>query len=198
MKAPALGWQLLLAFLLSFLFLVGLIAWLQNVHILTLNGMYKSIEAEPWIHDFRHARLDPSNYLYFPLQGALCKLLDALGILRGAAWKQFAYLNAFWASLCIVLVYAFIHRVTQSALVAALAALFHLGCGTFLVLGVINEDIMPSYTVLMASMLMAALWFDQPTWRQVVLVGAVFTIGWLMEWRLIFPTLCGFLLALAV
>jgi hypothetical protein len=198
MKAPALGRQLLLAFVLSLLFLIGLITWLQNVHLLTANGMYKSIEAEPWIRDFRHARLDPSNYLYFPLQGALCKLLDALGILRGAAWKQFAYLNGFWAAICIVLVYAFVHRVTQNALAAALAALFHLGCGTFLVLGVINEDIMPSYTVLMASMLMAALWFDRPTWRRVVLVGAVFTIAWLMEWRLIFPTLCGFLLALAV
>jgi hypothetical protein len=198
MKAPALGRQLLPTFLLSFLFLVGLIAWLQNVHILTSNGMYKSIQAEPWIHDFAHARLDPSNYLYFPLQGALCKLLDALGILRGVAWQQFAYLNAFWASVCIVLVYAFVHRVTGSTLAAALAALFHLGCGTFLVLGIINEDIMPSYTVLMGSMLMAALWFDRPTWRRVVLVGAVFTIAWLMEWRLIFPTLCGLLLALAV
>ena len=61
--------------------------------------MYKSIQAEPWIADFRHARLDPSNYLYFPLYGASASLLDALGILRGVAWKQFAYLNAFWASL---------------------------------------------------------------------------------------------------
>ena len=85
--------------------LCSLIGWLQNVHIITANGMYKSIQAEPWIADFRHARLDPSNYLYFPLYGALGQLLDALGILRGVAWKQFAYLNAFWASLAIVVVY---------------------------------------------------------------------------------------------
>jgi hypothetical protein len=39
MKAPALGWQLALAFVLSFLFLAGLIGWLQNVHIITGNGM---------------------------------------------------------------------------------------------------------------------------------------------------------------
>ena len=72
MKAPALGWQLALAFVLSLLVLVGLIDWLQNVHIITANGMYKSIQAEPWIADSAHARLDPSNYLYFPLYGALC------------------------------------------------------------------------------------------------------------------------------
>lgn len=198
MKAPALGWQLALAFILSLLFLVGMIVWLQNVHILTANGMYKSIEAGPWIHDFRHARLDYANYLYFPLYGALCKLLDALGILRGVPWKQFAYLNAVWASLCIVFVYAFVRRVTGSALIATLAALFHLGSGTFLVLAVVNEDIMPAYTVLMAAMLMASLWFDRPTCPRVVLVGVVFTLAWLIEWRLIFPTLSGFLLALAI
>ena len=78
---------------------LGLIAWLQNVHIITANGMYKSIQAEPWIADPAHARLDPSNYLYFPLYGALCRLLDALGIERGVPWRQFAYLNAFFASL---------------------------------------------------------------------------------------------------
>ena len=110
MTIGALGWQLLLAFVLSLLVLCGLIAWLQNVHIITANGMYKSIQAEPWIADPGHARLDPSNYLYFPLYGALCRLLDALGIERGVPWKQFAYLNAFWASLCIVFVYAFVHR----------------------------------------------------------------------------------------
>jgi hypothetical protein len=123
MKTPALGWQLVLAFVLSLLVLVGLIGWLQNVHILTANGMYKAIQAEPWIADPATARLDPSNYLYFPLYGALCRLLDALGIQRGVPWKQLAYLNAFWASLCIVFVYGFVHRVTQSAGAAVLAAI---------------------------------------------------------------------------
>ncbi len=198
MRAPSLGWQLALAFVLSLLFLVGLIVWLQNVHILTANGMYKSIEAEPWIHDFAGARLDYANYLYFPLYGALCKLLDAIGILRGVPWKQFAYLNAFWASLCIVFVYAFFHRLTGSIVASVLATLFHLGTGFFLLLSVISEDIMPAYTVLMAAMLLAGLWFDRPTHLRVVLVATLFTLAWLIEWRLIFPTLCGLLLALAV
>ena len=62
------------------------------------------------------------------------------------AWKQFAYLNAFWASLGVAAVYAFVHRLTGERRIAALAALFHLGCGFVLLLAVINEDIMPGYT----------------------------------------------------
>jgi hypothetical protein len=190
--------HLLLTFALSLLFLCGLIAWLQNVHIITSNGMYKSIQAEPWIADPAHARLDPSNYLYFPLYGALARLLDAVGILRGVPWKQFAYLNAFWASLSVVFVYAFIHRVTANAAAAVLAALFHLGCGYFLLLAVVSEDIMPGYTLVLAAMVLAGLWFDRPTHARVGLVGALFTLGWLIEWRLMFPTLPALVLALAL
>src|SRR5689334_9126132 len=140
--------QLALVFLLSLLFLTTLIGWLQNVHIQTANGMYKSIQAEPWIADPAHARLDPSNYLYFPLYGALARVLDGLGILRGVAWKQFAYLNALWASVATVFVYAFAWRLTGSARTSAFAALFHLGCSFVLLLSVISEDIMPAYTVM--------------------------------------------------
>ena len=198
MKAPALGWQLLLAFVLSIELLAGLIDWLQNVHIITANGMYKSIQAEPWIADFAQARLDPSNYLYFPLYGLLCRLLDWLGILRGVPWKQLAYLNAFFASVGVVVVYAFVHRVTTSVLASVLAAVFHLGCGCMLLLSVINEDIMPGYVAVLGAMVLAGLWFDRPTYLRVGLVGALFTLGWLIEWRLMFPTLPALLLALAI
>ena len=198
MKVPALRWQLALAFTVALAVLVGQIVWLENVHVMTTNGMYKSLQAEPWIADPARATLDPSNYLYFPLYGALCRLLDTVGILRGSAWQQLAYLNAFWASLCITFVYAFIHRVTASAAAAALAACLHLGSGYFLLLATINEDIMPGYTIVFAAMALAGLWFDRPTWRRVALVGVVFTVGWLVEWRLIFPTLPALLLALAL
>jgi hypothetical protein len=190
--------QAALAFVVSLLFLCGLIGWLQNVHIITANGMYKSIQAEPWISDFAHARLDPSNYLYFPLYGASARLLDALGILRGVPWKQFAYLNAFWASLGVAAVYGFALRLTGEWRIAGLSALFHLGCGFVLLLAVINEDIMPGYVLVLMSMLLAGLWFDRPTARRVILVGVLFTVGWLVEWRLIFPTLPALVLALAI
>jgi hypothetical protein len=194
--APA--WQLLLAFGLSLLVLCGLIGWLENVHIISANGMYKSIQAEPWIADPSTARLDQSNYLFFPLYGVSARLLDALGMLRGVAWKQFAYLNAFWASIGTVIVYAFVHRLTGSAGVAALTSVFHLGCGFVLLLSVISEDIMPGYVIVLASMALAGLWFDRPTWQRIAIVGAVFTLGWLIEWRLLFPTLPAFVLALLI
>jgi hypothetical protein len=190
--------QTALAFILSLIVLCSLIGWLQNVHIVTANGMYKAIQAEPWIADFRHARLDPSNYLYFPLYGASARLLDALGILPGVTWKQFAYLNAFWASLGVAAVHAFVLRLTGERRIAALAAVFHLGCGTVLLLAVINEDIMPGYVLVLMAMLLAGLWFDRPTARRVIAVGVLFTLGWLVEWRLIFPTLPALVLALAI
>ena len=198
MKAPARGWPTALAFLLSLIVLCSLIGWLQNVHMITANGMYKSIQAEPWIADFRHARLDPSNYLYFPLYGASAKLLDALGILPGVAWKQFAYLNAVWASVATAAIFAFVLRLSDDLRVAALAALFHAGCGIVLLLSVINEDIMPAYALLLISMLLAASWFGRPTLWRVIGVGVLFTLAWLVEWRLIFPTLPALLLALAI
>jgi hypothetical protein len=198
MKPSSLGWPTALAFLLSLIVLCGLIGWLQNVHIVTANGMYKSLQAEPWIADFRNARLDPSNYLYFPLYGASAKLLDALGILRGVAWKQFAYLNAFWASLGNAAVFAFVLSLTGERRIAALAAVFHLGCGFVLLLAVINEDIMPGYVLVLMAMLLAGLWFDRPTAARVIGIGVLFTLGWLVEWRLIFPTLPALVLALAI
>ncbi len=195
---PPPAWQLLLAFALSLSTVCLLIGWLQNVHIISSNGMYKSIQAEPWIANPSAARLDPSNYLFFPLYGISARLLDALGILRGVPWKQFAYLNALWASIGTVVVYAFAHRLTGSALVAALASAFHLGCGFVLLLSVISEDIMPGYVFVLASMALAGLWFDHPTWRRIALVGVLFTLGWLIEWRLMFPTLPALALALLV
>jgi hypothetical protein len=189
--------ELAVVFALSLLLFCGLIAWLHNVHIITSNGMYKSIQAEPWIADPGRARLDPSNYLYFPLYGVLAAALDSLGILRGVPWKQFAYLNALWASLANVFVYGFVQRVTGSARAAALATCFHAGTGFVLLLAVISEDIMPGYALVLGAMLLAGLWFDRPTYARVAAVAAIFTLGWLIEWRLIFPTLPALVLALA-
>ncbi len=196
MTAAALRWHIAAVFLLSLIVFQGAIAWLDNVHIATANGLYKSLQAAPWIANPSTARLDDSNYLYFPLYGSLCRLLDALGIWRGVAWKQFAVLNGFWASVCVTFAYIFIFRATRSSPAALLAAFLHLGSGFVLLLAVINEDIMPGYTLVFGAMALAALWFDRPTMRRVIVVAAVFTIGWLVEWRLMFPTLPAFVLAL--
>jgi hypothetical protein len=48
----------------------------------------------------------------------------------------------------------------------------------------------------LGAMALAGLWFDRPTHARVALVAALFTLGWLMEWRLLFPVLPALVLAL--
>jgi hypothetical protein len=81
-------------------------------------------------------------------------------------------------------------------LIALIAAAFHIASMFVLFLAITNEDIMPSYTVMFASMALAALWFPRPTAPRVLAVSVLFSLGWLFEWRLMFPTLPAMLLAL--
>jgi hypothetical protein len=178
--------------------LLSLILWLDNVHIATMNGMYKSIQLEAWIDAPASARLDPSNYIYFPVYAALCRLLDWIGVFHGLAWKQIAVLNAAMAGLALAAIYTLIRDLTSRRDAAVLATVLHLGCGFFLLLAVINEDIMPGYTLVLIAMALAAARFDRPTPAVVMGVSLLFTLGWLLEWRLIFPTLPALLAALAL
>ena len=113
-------------------------------------------------------------------------------------WRQFAWLNAFFASLATVIVYAFVHRLTGSVRAAALAAAFHLGCGFVLLLSVISEDIMPGYTLVLGAMALAGLWFDRPTYLRVALVGALFTAGLADRMAADVPVLPALVVALAL
>jgi len=145
----------------GFIALLSLILWLDNVHIATMNGMYKSIQLEAWIDAPASARLDPSNYIYFPLYAALCRLLDWIGVFRGLAWKQIAVLNAAMAGLALASIYTLIRYLTGRRDAAVLASVLHFGCGFFLLLAVINEDIMPGYTLVLIAMALAAARFDR-------------------------------------
>jgi hypothetical protein len=181
----------------AFSCLVGLIVWFDNAQGgLTGNGIIKSLELKPWISDPAHAPLYPANYFFYPVYGALCRLLDGLDILAGDPRRQLTILNAASASLCLCVVYALVRAATGDRLVALLAALFHVCCSYVLLLAITNEDIMPSYTVMLASMALASLWFARPTATRILAVAGLFSIGWLFEWRLMFPTLPAMLAAL--
>ncbi|MCX7365175.1 MAG: hypothetical protein NTV97_25550 [Alphaproteobacteria bacterium] len=178
-------------------FLIGLILWLDNAQGgLTGNGLFKSLELKEWVVDPANAPLYPSNYLFYPVYGALCQVLDLLGIFAGDPRRQITILNALSASLCLGCVYLLVRTLTGDRLLALLAALFHISCNYVLFLAIINEDIMSSYTVMFVSMALAGVWFAQPTAMRVAVVSAVFTIGWLFEWRLMFPTLPAMVAAL--
>jgi hypothetical protein len=178
-------------------FLITVILWFDNAQAgLTGNGVFKSMELRPWIADPANAPLYPSNYLYYPIYGALCRFLDFADVFPGDPRRQVPVLNALTASLCLVAVYLLVRAVTRDRVTALLAALFHIACSFVLLLAITNEDIMPSYTVMFAAMALAAVWFAEPTALRVVSVGLLFSVGWLFEWRLMFPTLPAMLVAL--
>ena len=56
--------------------LIAIVLWFDNAQGgLTGNGVFKSLELKPWVADPANAPLYPANYLYYPLMGALCRLL---------------------------------------------------------------------------------------------------------------------------
>ena len=181
----------------AFACLVAVILWLDNAQGgLTGNGVFKAFQLKPWVVSPATAELDPSNYLFFPVYGALCRLLDLLGVWPGDPRKQMTILNALFGALSAAIVYLLLRRLTGRRNVALLAALFHLACAMVMFLAVVNEDIIASYTLLLASMALAAAWFAAPTTLRVAAVAMLFTIAWLFEWRLLFPTLPAMLAAL--
>ena len=53
--------------------LIAIVLWFDNAQGgLTGNGVFKSLELKPWVTDPANAPLYPSNYLFYPLYGALC------------------------------------------------------------------------------------------------------------------------------
>src|SRR5437764_6501512 len=177
------------AALVTLLYGLSLIVWLDSVNIETTNGLWKSLQVEGWKADPDGSALDRSNYLYFPTMALLGRLLDFLGVYPDKTFKQLAVINAVAASIAVAIVHRLVWRLTSRRDLAAIAGLFQFGCGFFLVLSVGNEDIMPSFTPVLAAMAMAALWFEAPTIRQVIATAAMFTEGWLGDWRLMIPAL---------
>ena len=177
--------------------LIAIVLWFDNAQGgLTGNGVFKGLELRPWVTDPAIAPLYPSNYLYYPLYGALCRLLDLLGVFAGDPRRQITILNAVSCSLCLAVVYLLIRSLTGDRLIALLAAMFHLASSFVMFLAIVNEDILPSYTVLLAAMALGSVWFARPTAARVAAVAVLFSLAWLMEWRLMFPTLPALLAAL--
>jgi hypothetical protein len=177
--------------------LVAIILWLDNAQGgLTGNGVFKAMEIRDWVVDPGHAPLYPANYFFYPVYGYGCHLLDLLGVFTGDPRRQMTILNAASASVCLTVVYALVRQITGHRLIALACAIFHIACNDVLFLAIVNEDIMSSYTIMFASMALAGLWFARPTVARVVIVSIVFTVGWLFEWRLMFPTLPAMAVAL--
>ena len=177
---------------------VWLILWFDNAQGITSNGVFKAVTIKAWVADPANASLETSNYLYYPVMALLCRLLDVIGVYPGDPRHQLTIINAFSAALCLCIVYLLVRQITGRRSVAWAATAFHLSGAFFLNLAIINEDIMPSYTLMFASMALASVWFVRSDGAAGRARAALFTIAWMFEWRLMFPTLPAMLLALAV
>jgi hypothetical protein len=190
--------DLLAVFLLGSCLLIALVLWMDNAEGVTGNGAFKAMTIKQWMAEPSRAPLNNSNYLYFPLMAILCGLLDLVGVFVGDPRRQLTIINAVSAAACLCLLFVLVYRLTHSRLVSWATVLFQVAAAFFLRLAISNEDILPSYAVMFAAMVMACLWFSRPTWKNVALVAITFTLAWLMEWRLMFPVLPPMLLALLI
>jgi 4-amino-4-deoxy-L-arabinose transferase-like glycosyltransferase len=109
-----------------------------------------------------------------------------------------AVLNAAFAAIILGCIYYWISSIFKSRLIGLLTVLFYMGSGHFLTLSVINEDIMPSYFFVLVAMMLASVWFGAATAPRIIAVALIVSIGWLFEWRLLFPVVPPMLLTLWV
>ena len=186
----------IMVIIVAFSILLSFQLYVDNVFIVTTNGLWKSVVVRQWADNPDLVNLDLANLLYFPVYGQLTRLLDVLGIFTGLTWKQMAVLNAAFAAIILGCIYYWISSIFKSKLIGLLTVLFYLGSGHFLMLSVINEDIMPSYFFVLVAMILASVWFGAATKPRIIVVALIFSIGWLFEWRLLFPALPPMLLAL--
>ena len=178
-------------------FFIAVVLWFDNAQGgLTGNGVFHSFQLRPWIANPATAELDQSNYLYYPIFGAGCRLLDLLGIFAGDPRRQVTILNSLTGGICLGIVYALVRHLTQDRVVALMTAAFHGASAFVLFLTITNEDIMPGYVIVFGAMALASIWFAQPTVARVLGIAVLFTVGWLFEWRLIIPTLPALMAAL--
>ena len=178
-------------------FFIAVVLWFDNAQGgLTGNGVFHSFQLKPWILNPATAELDRSNYLYYPIFGAGCRLLDLLGIFAGDPRRQVTILNSLTGGICLGIVYALARSLTRDRTVALMAAAFHGASAFVLFLTITNEDIMPGYVIVFGAMALASNWFARPTIARVLGISVLFTIGWLFEWRLIIPTLPALMAAL--
>lgn len=174
-----------------------LVAAIDNVHLVTTNGLWKSIKVATFV-EAPGRSASPSNLLYYPVTGILTWILPDSAF--GAVWRKMAFLNAAWSGLAVAATFAVVRVLGAGRLGATSAALFQAGCGFFLALGITNEDIMGGYALLVSSVACATWGLHRPGRGGTVataLAAILFVACWFWEWRLLFPIAPAYAVALA-
>lgn len=172
--------------------------YMQNVHITTTNGLWKSMRVSEFIQAPSWQLLDPPNALFYPLEAFIGRIYNKLNIARGLAWRQMAITNAIFAGFTAAFAYGFVMTWFKDRTVAVLTTAAYFLSGYVMLHGIINEDIMPGFSFIFIATVLACVWFPFPTMSRILSVATIFSIGWLLEWRLMFPSLPPFLLALFI
>lgn len=170
--------------------------WLGNLHIVTTNGLWKSIDLKDYIENPGWDRIPTSNAILYPIHWLFGALYDSVGFVPPERWRQMAITNAIFGAISVGFCYFYSVKWSRNYFIALLACIAYCFGGFFLLHSVTNEDIMPAATFCLISFFLAADWFARPSLKQVALVSIVLSLGWLTEWRVMFPALPPMLLAL--
>lgn len=181
---------------LASLLFIGLQLYLQNVHIATTNGLWRSIDVRRWLLHPGWPLFDFADALYYPVQSFNCWILGHIGIFPHRIWRQLALLNGVFGGIGAGAVYLFTLSWLRNWKVAAVATALYCGCGFYVLLSIIDEGVMPGAVLVLVATLLACAWFAKPSYAQIATVAVVFSLGWLWQWGLLFPSLPPLLLAL--
>ena len=73
----------IMAMVVTFPIMLCFQLYVDNVFIVTTNGLWKSIVVRQWADNPNVANIDIANFFYYPAYGYLTRLLDSLGIFTG-------------------------------------------------------------------------------------------------------------------
>jgi hypothetical protein len=174
------------------LVLLSVVAWYDNVHRATTNGLWRSMEVRLFVDEVPNRRTTPGNMLYLPAIGALVSMLPEQ---LGPVWRRMAFVNAMFGALVLALTYAIALRLFQSRGAALFTCLSMLSSAFFLLLSTINEDIMPGYAWFVAAL--TCLVLPQQRDRLVLFIGAqCVALSFLFHSSLQPPTVGAFVLGI--
>ena len=187
-------WELALIVAAGSAVLGGAIVFYDNVHRGTTNGLWKSIDLRAWVALSPDRWTDGDNMLYYPVVGALVRVLPESAF--GAFWQRMAFVNALFGAVVLALTYLIALRLFRSRATALFACGCQLAMGFFLLLATINEDIMPGYAWFVAAVACAVAARRLTPWV-VVLTAQCVALSWLFHSSLRLPGIAAFVLGIA-
>ena len=82
-QPSALIFDAIMVLIVAFAMLLSFQLYVDNVFIVTTNGLWKSVLVHQWAENPELSKLDLANLLYYPAYGQLTRLLDVLGVFTG-------------------------------------------------------------------------------------------------------------------